>query len=179
MSIASCALLSEHSLSFCFGRRLFVVGFGFLLSSCRHVFIHIAFYTSILKKADADPAFLALGHSVWYFVCVCAFLIRTCRILLLDFTLFSYTFAASHITLCIVFRGQRHLEGCSCCSVAADVVNRFRMLFAFIVVGFVLVSYFCNASQLLRLYANRYHDVISRCILKKKFLVFKWQCREM
>lgn len=169
--------------SVCFGRRLNVVGFGFLLSSCRlHVFIRIAFYMSILTNADADadaeadvdPAFLALGHSVWCLVCVClyacVFLVRTCCILLLDFTLFSYTFAASHITLCIIFGVNVILRvALAAASVAANAVNRFRSCFRLLLLLLLVLCtsrIFAVSLQLLRLCSDRYHDVISRCILE-------------
>lgn len=105
-------------------------------SCCLHVFIRIAFYMSILTNADADadadvdPAFLALGHSVWCLVCVflcMRLLVRTCCILLLDFTLFSYTFAVSHITLCIIFGVNVILRvALAAAFVATNAVNRFR-----------------------------------------------------
>lgn len=94
----------------------------------------------------------------------------TCRILLLDFTLFSYTFA------CFTHYASRHFSGSTSSRglllqpallLRCRVNLRSCLRLLLLVLLFLCMSRIFAASRLLRLCGDRYHDVISHCAHKR------------
>lgn len=150
---------------------------------CCRPFVSACFYTHCVLNVYPYEMLLSLSLSLFAGIsrmqesvlCSVSFslfhsLAPTCRILLLDFTLFSYTFA------CFTHYASRHFSGSTSSRglllqpallLRCRVNLRSCLRLLLLVLLFLCMSRIFAASRLLRLCGDRYHDVISHCAHKR------------